>query len=37
MTYEFAFTPRFQKHFKELSVQEKKRLKSKMERNRQIT
>ena len=28
MAYEFTFTPRFQKHFKHLTVQEKKQLKS---------
>lgn len=27
MAYEFTFTPRFQKHFKGLTVQEKKQLK----------
>ena len=31
MSYEFTYTPRFKKHFKNLSAQEKKRLKSKME------
>lgn len=31
MAYTFTFTPRFQKHFKELTIQEKKQLKSKME------
>lgn len=31
MAYEFTFTPRFQKHFKRLTVQEKKQLKSKLE------
>ena len=31
MAYEFTFTPRFQKHFKELTAQEKKRLKAKLE------
>ena len=28
MAYEFTFTPRFQKHFKDLTVQEKKQLKN---------
>ena len=31
MAYEFTFTPRFQKHFKHLTVQEKKQLKSKLQ------
>lgn len=31
MAYDFTFTPRFQKHFKEFTVSEKKRLKSKLE------
>lgn len=31
MAYSFTFTPRFQKHFKELTVQEKKQLKNKLE------
>lgn len=31
MAYEFTFTHRFQKHFKELTTQEKKQLKSKLE------
>lgn len=31
MAYEFTFTPRFQKHFKGLTAQEKKQLKSKLE------
>lgn len=31
MTYEFTYTPRFQKHFKSLSIQEKKQLKNKLE------
>ena len=31
MAYEFTFTPRFQKHFKDLTVQEKKQLKNKLE------
>ena len=31
MAYEFTFTPRFQKHFKGLTVQEKKQLKNKLE------
>lgn len=31
MAYEFTFTHRFQKHFKELTLQEKKLLKSKLE------
>ncbi len=30
MAYEFTFTPRFQKHFKTLTVQEKKQLKNKL-------
>lgn len=28
--YEFTFTPRFQKHFKDLTAQEKKQLKNKL-------
>lgn len=28
MAYEFTFTPRFQKHFKELTTQEKSDLKA---------
>ena len=28
MAYEFTFTPRFQKHFKGLTAQEKKQLKN---------
>ena len=31
MAYEFTFTPRFQKHFKGLTAQEKKQLKNKLE------
>lgn len=31
MAYKFTFTHRFQKHFQELTVQEKKLLKSKLE------
>lgn len=31
MAYAFTFTPRFQKHFKNLSVQEKKQLKNKLQ------
>ena len=31
MAYEFTFTPRFQKHFKGLTSQEKKQLKNKLE------
>lgn len=31
MTYNLTFTPRFQKHFKSLSQQEKKQLKNKLE------
>lgn len=31
MAFEFTFTPRFQKHFKELTVQEKKQLKKTLE------
>lgn len=31
MAYKFTFTPRFQKHFKNLTVPEKIRLKSKLE------
>ncbi len=31
MAYEFTFTPRFQKHFKGLTAQEKKQLKNKPE------
>ncbi len=31
MAYEFTFTPRFQKHFKGLTIQEKKQLKNKLE------
>ena len=31
MAYEFTFTPRFQKHFKNLNTQEKKKLKNKLE------
>ena len=31
MAYEFTFTPRFQKHFKGLTAQEKKQLKNKQE------
>lgn len=31
MAYEFTFTPRFQKHFKGLTAQEKKRLKNKLD------
>lgn len=31
MAYEFTFTPRFQKHFKDLTVQEKKQLKNKLQ------
>lgn len=31
MAYEFTFTPRFQKHFKDLTAQEKKQLKNKLE------
>ena len=31
MAYEFTFTPRFQKHFKGLTVQEKQQLKNKLE------
>ena len=31
MSYEFTYTPRFKKHFKNLSAQEKKQLKSKLE------
>lgn len=31
MAYEFTFTPRFQKHFKQLTLQEKKQLKNKLE------
>ena len=31
MSYEFTFTPRFQKHFKGLAAQEKKQLKNKLE------
>ena len=30
MAYRITFTPRFQKHFKDLTVQEKKLLKSKL-------
>lgn len=30
MAYEFTFTPRFQKHFKGLTAQEKKQLKNKL-------
>ncbi|WP_323089688.1 hypothetical protein [Allobaculum sp. JKK-2023] len=28
--YEFTFTPRFQKHFKDLTAQKKKQLKNKL-------
>lgn len=31
MAYAFTFTPRFQKHFKNLTSQEKKQLKNKLE------
>lgn len=31
MAYELTFTPRFQKHFKALTVQEKKQLKNKLQ------
>ena len=31
MAYKFTFIPRFQKHFKGLTVQEKKQLKNKLE------
>ena len=31
MAYTFTFTPRFQKHFKSLTVQEKKQLKNKLQ------
>lgn len=31
MAYEFTFTPCFQKHFKDLTVQEKKQLKNKLQ------
>ncbi|EOS21039.1 hypothetical protein C806_04622 [Lachnospiraceae bacterium 3-1] len=31
MAYEFTFTPRFQKHFKGITAQEKKQLKNKLE------
>ncbi len=31
MAYEFTFIPRFQKHFKDLTSQEKKQLKNKLE------
>lgn len=31
MAYAFTFTPRFQKHFKNLTVQEKKQLKNKLQ------
>ncbi|TWH57581.1 addiction module RelE/StbE family toxin [Desulfitobacterium sp. LBE] len=31
MAYEFTFTPRFQKHFKSLTAQEKQRLMNKLE------
>lgn len=31
MAYKFTFMPRFQKHFKRLSTQEKNRLKTKLE------
>lgn len=31
MAYEFTFTPRFKKHFKNLNAQEKKQLKNKLE------
>ena len=31
MTYAFTFTPRFQKHFKNLTVLEKKQLKNKLQ------
>lgn len=31
MAYEFTFTPRFQKHFKKLTAQEKNQLKLKLE------
>ena len=31
MAYEFTFTPRFQKHFKGLTAQEKKQLKNRLE------
>lgn len=31
MAYAFSFTPRFQKHFKDLTVQEKKQLKNKLQ------
>ena len=31
MSYEFTYTPHFKKHFKNLSAQEKKQLKSKLE------
>lgn len=30
MAYEFTFTPRFQKHFRNLTTQEKKQLKNKL-------
>ena len=30
MSYEFTYTPRFKKHFKTLSTQEKKQLKNKL-------
>lgn len=32
MAYEFTYTPRFQKHFKELTIHAKKLLKTKLER-----
>ena len=31
MVYEFTYTPRFRKHFKNLGAQEKKQLKNKLE------
>lgn len=31
MAYEFTFTPRFQKHFRKLTAQEKNQLKTKLE------
>lgn len=31
MAYEFTFTSRFQKHFKDLTAQEKRQLKNKLE------
>lgn len=31
MAHEITFTPRFQKHFRELTAQEKKQLKNKLE------